>query len=411
MRLWPGTVACPLLAVVLTAALTPVGTAAGRAAPDDAPASARAASQPVQTSDGLPGEVVAPLPAARRGRVTVDNRRSWKVARGVRYQRWDRTDARGKLRAHLLTVDASRPGVRLDHAMGEVVPQRLPLTQLLHRNDAVAGINGGFFDIYDTGAPLGVGQDRQRGFLHAARFTWRNAFWMNRSGRYRVGDMPLSAEIVGRPEIEISNVNTPRVREGKVGIWDSSWGTTSGYSVTDGQKRRVRMVVVERGVVVANSRRLSAGEPIVGRVLVGRGPGAQQLRELAVGQRVRLRWSLGRKARFAIGGEAVLLRGGRLQVSDDRILHPRTAVGVDHHTGKVLLLAVDGRQRHSRGATLVELARILKKKGADVALNLDGGGSTTIAGLRRNGRLRALNRPSDGAQRPVPDALVVQVRP
>ena len=43
-------------------------------------------------------------------------------------------------------------------------------------NAAVAGVNGDFFDIRDTGAPLGVGQDRQRGLLQRARGGWNRAF-------------------------------------------------------------------------------------------------------------------------------------------------------------------------------------------------------------------------------------------
>ena len=112
--------------------------------------------------------------------------------------------------------------------------------------------------------------------------------------------------------------------------------------------------------------------------------------------------------RFAISGETVLLRQGRVVARDDVYLHPRTAVGLDRDTGRVLLVAVDGRQDSSRGLTQVELARLLKRLGAESALNFDGGGSTTMAGLGRDGSdLRVLNSPSDGAQRQIPDGIAV----
>ena len=76
----------------------------------------------------------------------------------------------------------------------------------------------------------------------------------------------------------------------------------------------------------------------------------------------------------------------------------------------MLLLVVDGRQDLSRGLTMVELARLMRRLGAEAALNLDGGGSTHPgrAGPRRR-TLRVLNSPSDGSQRPIPDGIAVVV--
>jgi len=202
-------------------------------------------------------------------------------------------------------------------------------------------------------------------------------------------------------------VNSPRARAGAIGVWDSQWGTTSGYSITDGQKRGVRMVVVENGRVVANTTDLSSGKQIDGTVLVGRGFGADQLSQLRVGATATLQWGLAKDPVFAISGESMLLRKGAIKVSDDRFLHPRTAVGIDRDTGNVLLLAIDGRQPHSRGYTLVELARLMKKLGAESALNMDGGGSTTVAGLNRKKNFKVLNRPSDGSQRQIADGIAV----
>ncbi len=81
---------------------------------------------------------------------------------------------------------------------------------------------------------------------------------------------------------------------------------------------------------------------------------------------------------------------------------PRTLAGV-RADGTILLVTVDGRQpRWSRGATLLESARLLRSLGARNGMALDGGGSTTmVVGSR------VLGRPSDGSQRPVSDALVV----
>lgn len=380
--------------------------------PDDRAGLSRSESdQPRQTSDGLPGEIAEDLPPGVTPRVRTSRERSWRIAPGVTYRRFDQTDRRGRYRVHVVTVNPDVEGVRLDYASRAKVPQRGPLTRLLRRDDAVAGTNGGFFDIYDTGAPLGVGRDRQRGFLHAAKYTWTNAFTTSTTGALRIGPVTMQAGIEEHPDIEITNVNSPRVREGHVGLYTQDWGKTSGYSITDGQKRHVRVVQVEDGRVAARSTTLNSGEPITGSVLVGRGPGADQLADLPLGSQATVTARIPDRYNFAISGERILLRNGRVEVSDDVYLHPRTAVGIDRDRGRVLLVAVDGRQDFSRGLTLVEEARLMRRLGAESALNLDGGGSTTIAGLGRDrDSLRVLNSPSDGSQRSIADGIAVIAR-
>lgn len=85
--------------------------------------------------------------------------------------------------------------------------------------------------------------------------------------------------------------------------------------------------------------------------------------------------------------------------------HPRTAVA-RLKDGKFLFLTADGRTEQSAGLGLEDLAAYLVELGATDAINLDGGGSTT---MYLNGRI--VNQPSDpGGERKVSDALVVTLR-
>jgi hypothetical protein len=367
--------------------------------------------RPGQTSEGIEGEIAEPLPPGVLVRPRILKDRTRQVAPGVRYRRWVQTDRRGRVRLHLLRADPAAPGVGIDYATGTLVPDRAPLTALLRSDDAVAGVNGGFFDISDTGAPLGVGVDPGRGFLHASYYTWNNAFYLTPRGEARIERLQVAASIAEYPQVEITNLNSPRVREAKTGIYTPQWGSTYGARITDGQTRDVRMVVIQDGMVVANRTSLTSGKRIDGTVLIGRGPSATQLALMRVGSTATVRWRLPGRQQMAISGERVLLRDGRRRVSDDRELHPRTAVGIDRR-GRILLLVVDGRSRSSRGFTLVELARTLKQLGAVDALNLDGGGSTTMAADDPEGRLRVVNTPSDGSLRSIPDGIgITYARP
>ena len=80
---------------------------------------------------------------------------------------------------------------------------------------------------------------------------------------------------------------------------------------------------------------------------------------------------------------------------------PRSAIAVLKN-GNYLFGVVDGRQADSHGLTLTEWAELLKKVGAQDAVNLDGGGSSELV---VGGEVQ--NSPSDGSERRVGSALIV----
>jgi hypothetical protein len=105
----------------------------------------------------------------------------------------------------------------------------------------------------------------------------------------------------------------------------------------------------------------------------------------------------------AVTGRFRLMKDGQIVLPDRHASifgrNPRTIAGVDDD-GKLMLVTIDGRQSRSVGATLWEAARVARALGMRDAINLDGGGSTTMAV-----RGHVVNRPS-GSERSVSDALV-----
>ncbi|MFD0428225.1 phosphodiester glycosidase family protein [Streptomyces zhihengii] len=89
---------------------------------------------------------------------------------------------------------------------------------------------------------------------------------------------------------------------------------------------------------------------------------------------------------------------------------PRTAVGFSADGRRMHVITVDGRQADSGGVTLTELGLMMQKAGAHNALNLDGGGSSTLV-AREPGSdaLLVENSPSDGSERTVPNGLALTV--
>ena len=115
-------------------------------------------------------------------------------------------------------------------------------------------------------------------------------------------------------------------------------------------------------------------------------------------------------------GPMLLWHGERVPQRDDRTFvtyrHNRTALGITAD-GAVLLLTADGRfKNQAEGFSLYELASVMKWLGCVNAINLDGGGSTTMfVRGRPNGGI--LNHPSDNnrfdfkGERPVSNAILV----
>ena len=115
----------------------------------------------------------------------------------------------------------------------------------------------------------------------------------------------------------------------------------------------------------------------------------------------------------AVGGRVRLLTNGSVLPQTTDALEPRTAIGVAPND-VVYILVVDGRNFwYSNGMSYTQMAYVMKGLGAQNAINLDGGGSSTF--IIRNtpgfdeGRFEIRNWPYDngGVERQVVNGLLV----
>lgn len=100
----------------------------------------------------------------------------------------------------------------------------------------------------------------------------------------------------------------------------------------------------------------------------------------------------------AVAGDyPILVRGvniGRQYLSQGGFIHatnPRTALGLSQDGKTLFLMCIDGRQDHSAGALDYETGAWMLLVGAYDAVNLDGGGSATMAMLSSTGQAMRLN--------------------
>lgn len=110
-----------------------------------------------------------------------------------------------------------------------------------------------------------------------------------------------------------------------------------------------------------------------------------------------------------IAGNTLLVEGGKVVERTNKARHPRTVIGLDAKRKKLTIVVLDGRKPGvSVGMSYAELSADMIRRGCDVALNLDGGGSSAMV-LRdpKSGELRVMNVPSDGRERAVANVLGV----
>ena len=118
--------------------------------------------------------------------------------------------------------------------------------------------------------------------------------------------------------------------------------------------------------------------------------------------------------KFALAGKSWFLKGGEVVVPQDDDYYPRTILAIDARAETLWLVVVDGKQpRYSKGIPLYDMAIYLKAIGGHNAIELDGGGSSTMAVRLLNGGVDVVNRPVHTKiprrERPVANHLLVRV--
>ena len=332
------------------------------------------------------------------------------VAPGLDLTNYQRLETGGWNRGNVLTADLSVPTLSMDvHNSGSVAAVGTLSSQLLGTG-AVAGINGDFYDINASGAPVGIASGSM-GLVNAVSGT-RPAFTLA-EGRATVAALTSSGTLTAAGQTHpLAGFNTPSLPTDGIGVYTPLWGDASldrPVGGPGGMSPKVARATVVGSVVTAVGG--TAGAPAIppgGQVLLGRDAGAAVVAALTVGESVDVAVGLSTRVQLALSGADQLVEDGAVNpaVADDG-LHARTAIGVSRNGKKVIALTVDGLTSASVGMRRIDLATLMQSLGAYQALNLDGGGSSTLA-ARVSGSTAPLvvNTPQDGSERAVSNTLL-----
>ncbi|MEW5981879.1 MAG: phosphodiester glycosidase family protein [Acidobacteriota bacterium] len=330
----------------------------------------------------------------------------------------------GPVAVQILRIDPARTDLQIALAQDRVMALET-VERIAARHDAIAAVNAGFF-VVRNGDPVGVLEIDNELVSDSTLFRGAVGIVREPGRRTRLIFDRVSADVAleytlddGRVMVPINGVDTTRAR-GQTMLYTPRLGPDSDTAATGvewqlgGSPLRVlkRRADAGKTPIPPDGAVLSYG----GTVLPG---GLERLREgQQVTIRTRFQAMLGtlpeqwEEADDIVSGAGLLIHRGTAMSdwSDERLRegfaterHPRTMIGVNR-SGIIWLVTADGRSPQvSVGMTFTDLQRLAEGLNLYSALNLDGGGSTTMVV-----RGRIVNHPSDTTgPRNVSDALLV----
>lgn len=354
----------------------------------------------------LPGGLYQLTVVAKRHFV---QQQEFPVARGAQLVLQRRGELYGPVVVNVLAVlpleGALQVGIGLARGRSEGLE---PVSAIARRSGALAGVNGTFF--HTTGLPLGLVVDG--GLLVSYPVYDRTAFIILDDGSAGMDRAALRVRLhLPDATLPVQGINRQR-KKGEIIVYNQAFGLTTPKT------QPVRELIVRDGVVVAVGQ---GGSPLRPGTVVVAGDPDSRLKSVEAGQPVDVLWELallgnqvtvpGGRVRLALGAGPRLVEKGEVRVTSAEEQFrpdvaqgraPRTALGLTAE-GSLLLVTVSGRQENlTVGMTLEELAHLMLELGAVEAMNLDGGGSTTM--VVRN---RVVNMPSEGTERAVSNSVLV----
>lgn len=351
---------------------------------------------------------------------------------GIEYAEMKREIDKTPVKMNLLRLDLTK--VRLDviHAMDAAIGVE-KTSSIAARHGAIAAINAGFFRLDSSifgGDAVGILQID--GKLLSESSNNRIAIGItNGKDKTEVNfghlDTKLSLNLGIDSSISVSGVNRER-KSDEVVIFTPEFGQTT-LTTPNGSEFLVKTSI--KNPFVGNVIKISkdkGSSPIQENhfIISANGEKSKELgyffKKLMSVVRFSIQFNVMEKekqiffskAEDITNGVPQLIKNGKIEITWEQekasksfyeTKHPRTAVA-KLKDGRFLMVTVDGRSESSGGINLEDLAKLLLEFGATDAMNLDGGGSTTMF---LDGKI--VNKPSDKeGERKVSDAILVTLR-
>lgn len=330
----------------------------------------------------------------------------------------------GPLNVYVLKADLSEPLLKIDTIIGSdgTLDKNQVVTDMAKRTGAVAAINGDFFQMMESGRTIGLAYQGGKLVESPALRSDMYGFGLTEDKTPLIELFGFTGKVTAEngKSFALSGINKPgyMLMSGvssdvdTLHLYNTLWGPTSRGKLAD--LAGVVEVVVQNGVVQRTlTDQAGVAIPANGYILKGHGLAAQFIKDnLKPGSKVSYTYTVepgGKDLFAAVGGQALLVEDGHQPAYFTQNItgkHARTAAGISKDGKTLFLVAVEKQTDVSVGMTQEELASFLISIGVWRAVNLDGGGSTTLA-ARHLGDfdVSLVNQPQGTSQRRVPDAI------
>jgi len=340
---------------------------------------------------------------------------------------WDISD--GKVKATVIELDLNDPYVQLEVVPGKgKFTQRATVSAMAKRTDAIAMVNGDYYNMRAEGAPIGTTVIDGELVSSQSFLTGVYCFGITKDRTASIDAFSFSGSVTAAngEKRNLSGLNKTFYWEETTGL-HSHIGRLHLYTdIWGGNKRGIDSyvgtpseILVKDGVVtaVAFDGGFDSAVPEGCYLIHGDGAAADYIKEnFQVGDTVQIHYSYKPEQdwEMVVGGHALLVDNGQAvpytkDLSALGGVRARTAIGISKDGKTVYVVAVEGRTSDSKGITLGNLSLLLTKLGVWKAVNLDGGGSTTMVTrpLAETTQSRVINPEHNGSERSVVEGLGV----
>lgn len=351
------------------------------------------------------------------------------ITRGASLQTIRMNTDGGPLNVYILKADLSDPFLKIDTIIGSdgTLNNNQTVTEMAKRTGAVAAINGDFFQMNESGRTIGLAYQGGRLLESPAQRNDMYGIALTAEKTPLIEIFSFSGKVTAEngKSFPLAGINKPGylLMSNKssdvdtLNLYNILWGTTSRGKQA-GLTGVVEAVIKKDAVQKILTDQPGVAIPADGYILRGHGPAAQFIKDnLKPGSKVSYTYKVEPKGNdlfAAVGGQALLVQDGHLPAYFSQNItgkHARTAAGISKDGKTLYLVAVEkqvaaGGTAVSVGMTQEELAGFLISIGVWRAVNLDGGGSTTLAARHLGDiNISLVNQPQGITQRRVPDAI------
>ncbi|HDP68193.1 MAG TPA: T9SS type A sorting domain-containing protein [Candidatus Marinimicrobia bacterium] len=290
---------------------------------------------------------------------------------------------------NVLEIDLKNPYVYLESVKAKNLLYGMERTSsMAQRSDApnhrvIGAVNADFYDM-STGIP--VGTQMVKGEILKTSAGWQ-AIGFNADHLPFINNVLFSGSLITATDnYSIHGINKSR-EENQLILYNQYLGSTTNTNIW-GSEIVVRPITPwyanDTIVCVIDTLYINQGNSTIPKgqaVLSGHGNSATFLNTLSVKDTVKLYLGLTtplQNITDVVGGNLKILSNGVYTGSTNTDLHPRTIAGFSADSCILYLATVDGRQSGSIGMNYRQLSDLMLFLGAHHAINLDGGGSTTM---------------------------------